>query len=542
MRRMPVRRQATSMTLFPFLAVLICTMGSLIVLLVLVVKQAEVQASEHRVQDEVNRAETLRKKREQLEDQRFLQDTLAEQRPQMTQKLTDARLELSHLDNHIRELKQQAEQLGEQLKDLEQIDKIRNEDRSGTAAELDRVRRQIDLVGKQLEDARRIAKQQPRSFSIIPYKGPNGTNRRPIYVECTRESVIIQPEGVVLRETDFLQPLVPGNPLDAALLAVREYLAKSGAIHREAEPYPLLIVRSGGAEAYSLARSAMKSWDDEFGYELIDANLKLKFPPADPALERTIREAIDLARLRQEALARAQPSRFQGGIGQNGVGGGSENDGTGRHGSGSGGAGNSDRVVLRPNPRGGGFIREGGRSNSDPVFDSPSSNDGFGPPNSSRPGQPNGTGNSNAGSRQPSENAGQPGNAFGSNRSGGGGGQPGSSQSRGANWGLRDWSPDAIPYTRPIRVICRADRLEIVPQVGSGQRARVTPLKAAMNESIDEFVSTVWEHIKGWGIAGRNAYWKPVLNVEVAPGAERRFTEMNGLLQNSGLVVRRKGA
>ena len=45
MRRAVFRRSATGMALFPFLAVLICTMGSLIVLLVLVLQQSRVQAS-----------------------------------------------------------------------------------------------------------------------------------------------------------------------------------------------------------------------------------------------------------------------------------------------------------------------------------------------------------------------------------------------------------------------------------------------------------------------------------------------------------------
>ena len=44
MRRPSTRKPATSVSLFPFLAVLVCTMGALIVLLVLVVQLARVQA------------------------------------------------------------------------------------------------------------------------------------------------------------------------------------------------------------------------------------------------------------------------------------------------------------------------------------------------------------------------------------------------------------------------------------------------------------------------------------------------------------------
>ena len=44
MRRKRFRKPVTNMSLFPFIAVLICTMGALIVLLVLFVQQARVQA------------------------------------------------------------------------------------------------------------------------------------------------------------------------------------------------------------------------------------------------------------------------------------------------------------------------------------------------------------------------------------------------------------------------------------------------------------------------------------------------------------------
>ena len=59
-------------------------------------------------------------------------------------------------------------------------------------------------------------------------RGPHGTRRRPIYIECTLEGIIIQPEGFVLLPDDFHGPLGPGNPLDAALRTIREHLAQGG--------------------------------------------------------------------------------------------------------------------------------------------------------------------------------------------------------------------------------------------------------------------------------------------------------------------------
>ena len=41
-------------------------------------------------------------------------------------------------------------------------------------------------------------------------------------------------------------------------------------------------------------------------------------------------------------------------------------------------------------------------------------------------------------------------------------------------------------------------------------------------------------------MAGRGMYWRPVLQVSVAPDAQQRFAELAALLEGSGLTVERK--
>ncbi len=545
MRRTLARKQAIGVSLFPFLAVLICTMGALVVLLVLVVKKSEAHAQTRQDESQQNQQDLERGLRQQYDDQKFLQDTLAEKRPEITSELTASRMELSHLEDHILQLKKQAEQIEQQLQDLEQVDSLRNQNRESAQNELGQLQRQIQAARDQLADARQRAANKPRSFSIIVERGPNGTLRRPIYVECTDRGVILQPEGIVLRPGDFAEPLIPGNPLDAALLAVREYLARSGAIGKGEEPYPLLIVRPDGAEAYARARAAMKSWDDEFGYELIDDKMKLEYPKADPVLAQTIRDAIELSRRRQAALAKAQPTRFGGANG--------------------GIASEDNGGVLRTRPGGGGFVREGG-GGDDPWFDGTGKQREFG--GSSGQGESDDqAGNANAGQsqgdsqsedgRQPSgqtqstgetqsSNGSQPGGSRAQNGGGSsnpasfGGSQENLADSRGENWGLKNYSPSAHAYTRPIRVVCSADRLKLIPQPGTGEKTYIIPLQGATIHSIDKFMSSVHTQMESWGIAGRNAYWKPVVSVEVTRGGEQRYAELESLLRGSGLEVKRK--
>jgi hypothetical protein len=311
MRRKRFRKQPVAVAMLPFLAVLICTMGSLILLLVILVQNARVEADtvkSRRQQEETEQECALR---EQTEDAQWRKDILLEARERDTKKLSDARLELSHLEEHTRRLQSQWEELTRQVEDLQRLEGEKEADTSAAEAELARLQSEIEREQQRLEEARRAAADRPRSFSIVPVPRTNGTLRRPIYIECTANGVILQPEGIVLGAKDFLPPLGPGNALDAALRATREYLAQHGGVDAHGEPYPLMLVRPNGAVAYAAARDALRSWEHEFGYELLDEEMQLSYPEPDPALADEVRRAVEIARRRQELLARSAPTRFR---------------------------------------------------------------------------------------------------------------------------------------------------------------------------------------------------------------------------------------
>ena len=56
--------------------------------------------------------------------------------------------------------------------------------------------------------------------------------------------------------------------------------------------------------------------------------------------------------------------------------------------------------------------------------------------------------------------------------------------------------------------------------------------------SIDELVSEIWKTIDRWGIAGKNAFWKPELRFSILPGGQQRFEDLQVLLDQSGLIVK----
>ncbi len=112
-------------------------------------------------------------------------------------------------------------------------------------------------------------------------------------------------------------------------------------------------------------------------------------------------------------------------------------------------------------------------------------------------------------------------------------------EKRGVDWGLRDAARGSVGVTRPIRVECYADRLILISEQGPAAN-KVIAIGSRVQSSIDTFISAVWEHMESWGMAGRGMYWRPLLQIYVAPDAKQRFVELSALLEGSGLMVERK--
>ena len=124
MRRRRFRKPAVKMSLFPFLAVLICTMGALIVLLVTVVQQARVHASlVSEDQDREQQEQDPRRMELQLQrdDQLWRRDIFDQQRSDLAKRLADRRLQLGHLEEHIRRLERDWKQLQQQAAEFDAI-------------------------------------------------------------------------------------------------------------------------------------------------------------------------------------------------------------------------------------------------------------------------------------------------------------------------------------------------------------------------------------------------------------------------------------
>jgi hypothetical protein len=576
-------------TLFPFLAVLICTMGSLIVLLVVMVQHAKATATDRRQGENVQRQKAAAEQEEAIwtdvEDLKWRVQVLAASRDKTAEDLRTREAELSYIEDEIRQLRARLDRAADEAGHIERLANQERDEQQASRAQLAELRERLDYARESLTQAREQFKRGERSYALVPYHGPSGTRRRPIYIECRADRVVLQPQGIELFSDDFREPLTEDNALASALRAQREYFADATQDRNE-PPYPLIVVRPDGAHAYAAARAAMSSWDGEFGYELVDDQMRLAFPQADTALVDVVREAVEEARARRQLLQSIAPARFgrgqplltasnrggfvpQGGaVSEQAVARAttgsfaSESDPTG-----SDHPGQSPDPGLRPNagPNGAGDGAEdstAARAGGDPKPPAPASSSaqhhsvdehatnrapgaGTPPPagkTNEQSGQVTGpTGTSADGKTGPGANG------RGAARAGGSIGlpgladaTPGTSPSRGQDWGLPQRALGSTGITRPIRVDCYPDRLVILPEVSSTGRPDEQLVEGSMRDEVDELVSKIWKRMENWGIAGSRMYWKPVLQVQVGKGAEARFAELVELLSDSGIVVERK--
>jgi len=301
MSRSKRRGDSTAPALFPFLAVLLCTIGALVLILVLTVANSHASARREVESDITEVAETT-------DLMEIVSAELDAQRNELKARVERRRRDLADIEDHISRLNQTLEQLLSKIERIQTKATQTDEEHSDKSEQIAKLKTEIDQKKRELIDEIEKQKKRKPAFAVIPYSGSNGTSRRPVYLECTKEGVLVQPEGLLISLKDLRPPFGPGNPLDAALRVLRlAYQQKDATFGGTLPPYPLLIVRPDGIQTYALAREAMSGWDDQFGYELVEKEMELKFPPSPSGLKEQLISTVDLAKRRQQALIAALP-------------------------------------------------------------------------------------------------------------------------------------------------------------------------------------------------------------------------------------------
>jgi hypothetical protein len=309
------RRHKLQVSTFPFLAVLLCAMGSLILVLLVMDRKAH-QAAQARAQHEAARLaeETARNETaHQAEHDRLKQQAQAaweRKRDALHEKLTHEQVEMQLQMRKVREqLQTIAARLHYEQDTTTQLRRKAQDERSRLQAE-ERLLRTLRTNAKQTENQSKESSQtlrrmtldllqieqvlkdlkasrlrEQKTFSVVPYHGRRGEDRRPIYVECTADGVIFHPE----RKAMSIAALIPGSNDPAS--DVRAEVERRVAQQRQKlaglpgnvdkTPYLLLLLRPAGVTSYHLFQAALRGQSLDFGYEFIDDDWVLDFPADD---------------------------------------------------------------------------------------------------------------------------------------------------------------------------------------------------------------------------------------------------------------------
>ena len=548
-------------SLFPFLAVLICTMGVLILLLVVISRNIrdKAVAAESSIQTPIldptliglhktaTDDEITEKLVAETETYEWLTQEILLSKEETVEQLNDARARVGAIETSIKRLLEEAERLHEAMKSLVENNVDPSEDLAKLQKLLDEKLKIKEQAEAELKELREKQENLPRSYAIVPYRGPNGTFRRPIYIECRADVVVIQPEGIILQADDFLTPDHRDNPMEMGVRTVRQYLVETQQLQRDTEPYPLFLVRPSGIYAYEAALRSLGSWKGDFGYELVEEDWNLEYPKPSEELKQRLDRQIQIARTRQFGYIQSE-------IARGALGGGVKR----QYRASSQGGFEQTGVVSG----GGGIPTNTFTQTGDPLLagtlsppGTPSPNGTMSPLGEVSPSgtmSPSGTSENKESSNPPQNNPNLP--VGMSATSGEPTTQPSplvpsltfeqvtrgpQKEGRQKNWGLKNVRQSAKPVTRIVQIKCDTDRYTIVKQSGV-YRHRDIPLSGQFSENAsDRLVKSIWDFMETWDSAGENHFWRPMLRVQVLPGADAVFEQLKSDLADSGLGVER---
>ena len=332
------RHHNNSISLFPFLAVLVCAMGSLILLLLVMTRKmrqdqyveqtAVVESAASEVDAELAaRIAALEKQISSAElNLNSLQANAQAHRSSVDEsqvRVTDLETELAQLQEKLkgtdadavpvaesmaesRKLKAEEVALLRQLKDTEKRllskqQQLANAQDASNEASLALQEKHSDLLKlrDQVDEARsRLAKVSGTS-TLLEFSNPTGPERTPIVVDVSGKGFEIYPNGIQITQADMEGFPVRDNPFLAAILTIHQHRSKGSVT---GAPYVLLLVRPDGALPFYGAQRILMESNIHYGYELLEARELIVSGASDSTEVPLVKTSIDEALRRRENL------------------------------------------------------------------------------------------------------------------------------------------------------------------------------------------------------------------------------------------------
>lgn len=335
------RHHHNSVSLFPFLAVLVCAMGALILLLLVTTRKIrhdqqleqlavvttnaaaitksdpfaeiedlkrQVREAEEAVASKLAQAEALQAtvdgRRNQVESvqrelddlrKRPIHDDTANIQASVVETLKDARQLSAKEAALLRQLNETEKQLLAKQQLL-----IKATDASKVAQVLLHEKHSA-LISLRTHVRNSQEKQKTVSgvATLLEFSNSTGTTRTPIVVDVAEKGFEVLPNSITISTADMEGFPVRDNPLLSAILTTHRYRSKNSVTD---EPYILLLVRPDGCLAFYGAQRILIEAGIHYGYELLEPDRQIMAGEPDSSETPIVRAAMDEAFRRRENL------------------------------------------------------------------------------------------------------------------------------------------------------------------------------------------------------------------------------------------------
>ena len=298
------KRKKLEVSTFPFLAVLLCTMGALILLLLVMDKKAKKAALEKAYEAAWTQSKNLQvktdaeKQNQDNEKNAWIKlksekhEELLKKESALEKEISLLKIELSQLDKNNDKsqskissddlIKKEIAITNEKSKVNMLVKKLEQEKTNAdkNLKETKDLTEKIASMELILKEMKFSIDKDKFAFSIVPYFGKNGLNRKPLYIECNESGILFFPDQTLIPSNDESDNLK--NEILNRTSLLREYLQQTLG-PKDSTPYLMLLVRPGGITNYWKLQSIIKPMDIDFGYELVDKIWVLDIPTEQSA-------------------------------------------------------------------------------------------------------------------------------------------------------------------------------------------------------------------------------------------------------------------
>jgi hypothetical protein len=290
------RRHRLEVSTFPFLAVLLCAMGSLILLLLVLDRRAKIVAL-RKVREAAGQAQRQAEELERQAAERHaawerrqqqLHALLAQQEQELLGQVQQVRGQVEAAADKAQaeqvrslSLKEQLSIVNARLFGSEQAAQAQQQAAAQAAQQTEEAQRELArqaadllLMEQALANLKALRERQKQTYSLVPYFGKRGDNRRPIYVECAASGLVFHPDRLSLEGYQLTPQRVRAEVEQRIARQTAEPAQGAG---QPALPYLLMLVRPDGIMNYYRTQQALVGMKVDFGYEFVEQDWVFDF-------------------------------------------------------------------------------------------------------------------------------------------------------------------------------------------------------------------------------------------------------------------------